>query len=68
MGLYWGGYPGFRPEVVTDSLATLMGWYEAGRIKPHVSHVLPLERVAEALDLLRQRKSTGKVVVSMIAD
>jgi NADPH2:quinone reductase len=54
--------------VVTDSLATLMGWYEAGRIKPHVSHVLPLERVAEALDLLRQRKSTGKVVVSMIAD
>ncbi len=64
MGLYWGGYLKFRPSVVTQSLATLMGWYQAGRITPHVSHVLPLDRSAEALDLLRQRKSTGKVVVT----
>ncbi|MFB9150359.1 NADPH:quinone oxidoreductase family protein [Roseovarius ramblicola] len=64
MGLYWGGYLNFRPEVVTESLATLFDWYEAGRIRPHVSHVLPLDRAAEALDLLRSRKSTGKVVVT----
>lgn len=68
MGLYWGGYLKFRPEVVTESLATLFGWYEAGRIRPHVSHVLPLDRAAEALDLLRSRKSTGKVVVTPSAD
>ena len=66
-GFYWGGYLGFRPDVVTDSLATLFGWYEAGRIRPHVSHVLPLERAAEALALLRSRRSTGKVVVTMQA-
>ncbi|SHM02223.1 NADPH2:quinone reductase [Roseovarius litoreus] len=64
IGLYWGGYLKFRPSVVTDSLATLMGWYEAGRIKPHVSHVLPLDQAAEALEVLRSRKSTGKVVVT----
>ncbi|WP_320177504.1 NADPH:quinone oxidoreductase family protein [Roseovarius pacificus] len=64
MGLYWGGFLKFRPSVVTDSLATLMRWYEEGKIKPHVSHVLPLDRVSEALDLLRARKSTGKVVVT----
>ena len=64
IGFYWGGYLKFRPSVVTDSLATLMGWYEAGRIKPHVSHVLPLDRAAEALELLRSRTSTGKVVVT----
>lgn len=64
MGLYWGGYLKFRPEVVTESLATLFSWYEAGRIRPHVSHILPLDRAAEALDLLRSRKSTGKVVVT----
>ena len=68
MGLYWGGYLKFRPEVVTESLATLFGWHEAGRIRPHVSHVLPLDRAAEALDLLRSRKSTGKVVVTPSAD
>ncbi len=68
MGLYWGGYLDFRPEVVTDSLAMLFQWYEAGRITPHISHILPLERAPEALDLLRARKSTGKVVVRMSTD
>jgi NADPH2:quinone reductase len=64
MGLYWGGYLGFRPEIVTDSLRQLFAWYEAGALRPHVSHILPLERAGEALELLRARKSTGKVVVS----
>lgn len=65
IGLYWGGYLKFRPEVLTGSLATLFGWYAEGRLKPHVSHVLPLERAEEALELLRSRKATGKVVVTM---
>jgi NADPH2:quinone reductase len=64
MGLYWGGYLTFRPEVVTDSLRQLLIWYEAGQLRPHVSHVLPLDRAGEALELLRTRKSTGKVVVT----
>lgn len=64
MGLYWGGYLKFRPDVVTQSLATLLNWYEDGKLKPHVSNILPLERAGEALELLRARKSTGKVVVT----
>lgn len=65
IGLYWGGYLGFRPEVLTDSLARLMQWHAEGRLRPHVSHVLPLSRAAEALELLAQRRSTGKVVVTV---
>jgi NADPH2:quinone reductase len=65
MGLYWGGYLKFRPEVVTNSMSTLFGWYAAGHLRPHVSHLLPLEQAAEALELLRTRKSTGKVVVTL---
>lgn len=68
IGFYWGGYLKFRPGVVTDSLRTLFNWYAEGRIKPHVSHILPLERAQEALDLLRSRKSTGKVVVTPAAE
>ena len=64
IGFYWGGYLKFRPEVVTDSLRTLFEWYAQGRLKPHVSHVLPLDRAEEALELLRSRRSTGKVVVT----
>lgn len=64
MGLYWGGYLAFKPQVVTDSMATLLSWYRQGRIKPHVSHVLPLTEAGAALNLLKSRKSTGKVVVT----
>ena len=65
MGLYWGGYLNFCPDVLTNSLTTLFNWYQAGGLKPHISHILPLEQVEDALDLLRSRKSTGKVVVTM---
>ena len=65
VGFYWGGYAKFKPSVLTDSFATLFGWYGEGRLKPHVSHVLPLAAANEALDLLRSRQSTGKVVVTI---
>lgn len=65
IGLYWGGYLSFRPEVLTESLATLLGWFSEGGLTPHISHVLPLAQTAEALELLRNRKSTGKIVVTM---
>lgn len=64
IGFYWGGYMEFDPKPVTDSIAALFAMYEAGEIRPHVSHVLPLSDVEEALALLRDRRSTGKVVVT----
>ncbi len=64
IGFYIGGYLKFRPEVMRQSFETLFGWYEQGRLKPHVSHVLPLDRVEEGMELLRSRASTGKVVIT----
>lgn len=68
IGLYWGGYAAFKPEVITQSLMELMGMYMKGQLKPHVSNILPLEQTGEAMELMRTRKSTGKVVVSMVND
>ncbi len=65
IGLYWGGYAKFKPSVLRDSFAQLFKWYGEGRLKPHISHMLPLDRANEALDLLTSRKSTGKVVVNI---
>ena len=65
LGLYWGGYARINPAVLTDSFKTLFDWYVAGKVKPHVSHVLPLDQANEALELLRGRKATGKVVVQV---
>lgn len=65
IGHYWGGYLAFAPHVITDSLATLFSWHGEGRISPHISHVLPLEKAAEGLELLKTRQSTGKVVIQI---
>ncbi len=65
IGYYWGGYAKTNPRIISDSFRQLFSWYGAGRLHPHVSHVLPLERANEGLELLRQRKSTGKVVVTI---
>lgn len=64
IGFYWGGYLSFDPRALTDSLGELFDMYEQGQLKPHVSHVLPLEQAQDALDLMSSRKSTGKVVVT----
>lgn len=65
IGFYWGGYSKLNPKVLTDSFKVLFDWYVAGKLKPHVSHVMPLAQANEALDLLRTRKATGKVVVKV---
>ncbi|WP_300038196.1 NADPH:quinone oxidoreductase family protein [uncultured Roseobacter sp.] len=65
IGFYWGGYTRVNPKVLTDSFRVLTDWYVEGKIHPHVSNVLPLEEANAALDLLRTRKATGKVVVKI---
>lgn len=65
IGLYWGGYLAFNPSAPTDSLAALLQWHAEGRLHPPVSHVLPLEHAEKALELLRSRTATGKVVVTL---
>ncbi|OIQ45961.1 MAG: NADPH:quinone oxidoreductase [Roseobacter sp. MedPE-SW] len=64
IGFYIGGYLKSHPEVMQRSFATLMEWHSSGRISPHISHVLPLAQVAEGMELLRSRASTGKVVIT----
>lgn len=63
IGFYWGGYLKFDAEALHDSLATLLGWYAEGRLRPHVGQVLPLDRAVEGLEALRNRTATGKVVI-----
>ncbi len=65
IGLYWGAYRTLDPGAMDASIDTLLTWYAEGAIRPHVSHTLPLAEADRALALLRDRKSTGKVVVTM---
>lgn len=63
IGFYWGSYQAHNPELLRGSFKQLFRWFEEGKLRPHVSHQLPLEKASQALELLQQRKSTGKVVL-----
>ena len=63
IGFTIGGLGRLDPAWERRNFAILMGWLAAGRITPYVSHRLPLERAAEALQLIRDRKVIGKAVL-----
>ncbi|MCC7047151.1 MAG: NADPH:quinone oxidoreductase family protein [Alphaproteobacteria bacterium] len=64
-GVFWGSYRTRRPDLLAAQFAELFQWYEAGKLKPHVSHRVPLAEAPRALELLTSRKATGKVVVTI---
>jgi D-arabinose 1-dehydrogenase-like Zn-dependent alcohol dehydrogenase len=63
VGVYWGAYALKQPITLLQSMQTLLGWYSRGQLKPHISATYPLEQVAEAMNMLTNRQSTGKVVL-----
>jgi NADPH2:quinone reductase len=53
------------PALGEARLEALVAWAEAGRIRPNVSHRLPLEDFAKAMRLLIERKAIGRVALMM---
>jgi NADPH2:quinone reductase len=51
------------PDKLRASVDELLRWYEEGKLKPCISHRLPLEKSVEAIRLLTDRRAYGKVVV-----
>jgi NADPH:quinone reductase len=64
-GFYWGGYAKLDPQAVSDSMKALFGMFGDGLLSPVLGDVMPLDRIADAFDLLRSRKSVGKIVVTL---
>jgi NADPH:quinone reductase len=51
------------PDKLRRSVEELVRWHGEGKLRPLVTHRLPLERSVEAIRLLTERKAHGKVVV-----
>src|SRR5499426_883540 len=52
-----------EPDKLRHSVEALVAWYQEGKLRPLISHRFPLERTAEAITLLTDRKAHGKIVV-----
>jgi NADPH:quinone reductase len=64
VGVFWGEFTRREPRNFADELRVLGSWYAQGKLKPHVSATFPLERAADALRLMADRKVAGKIVLT----
>jgi len=65
IGAGWGAYVMSKPELcaqIGDEIARLIG---AGFVRPIIGARFPLERAAEALQLIDSRGATGKIVLDV---
>jgi NADPH2:quinone reductase len=54
-----------NPALGETRIKALTEWAEAGKVRPNISHRLPLEDVAKAMRLLLERKAIGRVALTM---
>ena len=63
-GFFLGRLIGRDPQLVEQAAHDVLKLWEGGVVRPVVGHELPLEQAGEAHQLIEDRKTTGKVVLT----
>jgi NADPH2:quinone reductase len=63
VGVFWGAFTEREPQHNAENLRELLTWLSEGKLRPHISATYPLERAANALYDMMNRKVQGKVVL-----
>jgi NADPH:quinone reductase-like Zn-dependent oxidoreductase len=64
-GVFWGAFAARDPKANAAHVAQLFRWWAEGKIGPRISGTYPLERAADAIAAIRDRKAVGKLVVTL---
>jgi len=64
VGVFWGAFTRNEPEHNRRNNEELMQLFAAGKVKPHIHATYPLERAAEALNEVLNKRVSGKVVLT----
>lgn len=65
VGVFWGAWVARDPQAHAANMVELFRLYGEGQIRPRITARFPLAQAGRALEMLEQRKVTGKVVVTM---
>ena len=65
VGVFWGAFTMRSPAKNAEYIEELFQFYKDGKIRPRITASMPLEKAADALELLQARKATGKIVLTM---
>ena len=64
VGVFYGAWSARAPDENRANFRDILAFHAAGKIKPVVGGVHPLENYAKALNDLAQRRAIGKIVVT----
>lgn len=64
-GVFTGVWGERFPEEYLRAADSVMDLVARGQLKPRVQEVMPLERAAEAMAMVRERKVTGRIVLQV---
>lgn len=63
IGFYFGAYLEQNPDIAQQGMSELLALLREGKIKPLISKTYALSKAMTALDAIRDRSATGKLVI-----
>lgn len=65
IGLWWGNYRLHNPQLIEETQQRLYQMYNEGAVKPVIHSSVEFKDLPQALELIENRKSYGKVVLKV---
>jgi NADPH2:quinone reductase len=65
VGMFWGAWAERFPQESAAADAQVFEWVAQGKLKPYVGAVLPLQEFRQAMELVRDRRAQGRVVLQV---
>lgn len=65
IGIFWGSFAEKEPIESLKNLGELVNWFISGKLKQHHYKIYPLEKAADALIDLQERKVIGKAIIKI---
>lgn len=66
IGVFYGAWTARDPAGTAQNMREIVGFYESGRLQPRIGARFPMERCAEAMRCLMERRALGKVVLEIL--
>lgn len=63
VGVFWGEFAKREPKQNQHAMSEMIGWMQAGKLKPLISKVYSLAETPQALMDMAARKVVGKIVI-----
>jgi len=64
VGVFWGEFARREPKANAAMMATLLQWYQQGKIKPVIDSTMPLSELPAAYERMGSRAVMGKLVLT----